>query len=300
MHGRSIRLFLVDGTASGLRTAELGLSTIKCLVVPRASLSTASQRPELQRTGLYVLVGPDPDNAGLNRIYIGEGDVILTRLTAHNKDPDKDFWDQAIVFTSKDQNLTKAHVRYLEARFIFLALQAKRTSVANGKSPGETGRLPEADEVEMEEFISQARLLLGTLGYDFFDPTTSSPAAAPPPESELSHPTFHYEGKGYSATCTLDASSGHFVVKQGSTARMEALVMKDSDKKRRQQLIDSGIMTKDGEHYVFSQDYPFTSLSAAAAVVSATAVNGPKAWKTEDGQTFAEWEAPQLPADEAS
>src|SRR5262249_14533580 len=170
MSGRSIRLFLVDGSASGLRTAEIGLSTIKALVIPRASLQQSSQRDEPRRTGVYVLVGTDSDNPGRKKLYVGEGDSVISRLAAHNKDPDKDFWEEAIVFTSKDQNLTKAHVRYLEARLISLAGEAKRATVANSTTPNEQGRLPEPDEVEMEEFITQSRLLLGTLGYDLFDP----------------------------------------------------------------------------------------------------------------------------------
>lgn len=120
--GRSIRIFLVDGTASGLRTAELGLSTIKALVVPRASLSNLTKRPELGKTGVYVLIGPDTTIPGRRKIYIGEGDAILTRLTAHNRDTDKDFWDEAVILVSKDENLTKGHARFLEARLISMQI----------------------------------------------------------------------------------------------------------------------------------------------------------------------------------
>src|SRR5262249_23509585 len=151
--------------ASGLRTAELGLSTIKALVVPRASLSAATKRTEVQRTGVYILIGRDSDKPGVLKVYFGEGDTVLTRLSAHDKDPEKDFWEDAVVFVSKDENLTKAHGRYLESRLIRLANDAKRCTVTNGTQPPEQGKLPEADEVEMEEFITQARLLLGTLGY---------------------------------------------------------------------------------------------------------------------------------------
>jgi hypothetical protein len=105
MPGRSIRIFLVDGIASGLRTAELGLSTIKALVVPRASLSAVTKRPEVRRTGVYILVGRGSDKPGVLKIYFGEGDTVLTRLAAHDKDQEKDFWEEAVVFVSKDENL---------------------------------------------------------------------------------------------------------------------------------------------------------------------------------------------------
>src|SRR5262249_10464511 len=149
---------------------------------------------------------------GRKKLYVGEGDSVISRLAAHNKDPDKDFWEEAIVFTSKDQNLTKAHVRYLEARLISLAGEAKRATVANSTTPNEQGRLPEPDEVEMEEFIPQPRFLLGTRGYDLFAPFT------PPQRDELSATKggseliLSYAGEGYSATCVVDQKSGQFIV----------------------------------------------------------------------------------------
>ena len=85
-------------------------------------------------------------------------------MNIHNKDEAKDFWEEAVLFVSKDGNLTKSHVRYLESRLIALAKEAKRATLVNGTSPSEQGKLPESDEVEMEEFIIQARLLLGTSG----------------------------------------------------------------------------------------------------------------------------------------
>ena len=91
MTGRSIHIFLVDGAVSGLRTAELGLSTIKALVIPRASLQSVTKRPEVQKTGLYILVGKDENKPGVLKIYIGESDVILNRLSKHNKDTEKEF-----------------------------------------------------------------------------------------------------------------------------------------------------------------------------------------------------------------
>ena len=79
---------------------------------PVRSLAEAKQRKELSRTGVYVLVGP-PEDSGLPRFYVGEGDPIRPRLEQHAAK--KDFWTTCIAFTSKDENLNKAHVQYLEA-----------------------------------------------------------------------------------------------------------------------------------------------------------------------------------------
>ncbi len=304
MGGRSIRIFLVDGTATGTRTAELGLSTIKALVVPRASLSAVAQRPEPQRTGVYVLIGQDSEVANLKRVYIGEGDTIIDRISRHNKDPEKDFWDEAVLFVSKDDNLTKAHVRYVEARLISLAKGAKRSVVTNGTEPSEQGRLPEPDQVEMEEFISQARLLLGALGYDVFEALKASALAADPAPATQTNvrarqaPAFKFTGATFDATMVVDSVAGNFIVKKDSTARkFETPSLQPTYKNLRIQLIQSGVLDSiDDQSYRFTQDYAFSAPTPAAQVVCGSSANGRTAWKTgDDGTTFADWQDEQLP-----
>lgn len=292
MLGRLIRIFLVDGSASGLRTAELGLSTIKALAAPRASLMT-KQRPEAQKTGIYVLIGPDLNNLG-TKIYVGEGDVVFPRLVSHSKEEDKEFWEHTVVLVSKDENLTKAHVRYLEARLIALAREAKRCTVTNGTAPSEEGKLPDPDRVEMEEFISQARLLLGTLGYDFFEPSRTTNTANP--STEVSLPEFSYSGDGFSASCWVDVENGQFIVKKDSTARVQlAGSMSETYKNLRQQLVDNGVLKNENGTLRFIQDYAFSAITAAAQVVSGQTVSGRKAWTTaSQNKTFADWEDEQL------
>ena len=299
MSGRSIRIFLVDGTTSGVRTAELGLSTIKALAVPRASLSAVSKRPELEKTGVYVLLGDDPDNPGAKKIYIGEGDTILARLSNHNKAEDKDFWDECVLFVSKDQNLTKAHVRYLEARLIKLASDAKRAKVTNNTAPSTDGWLPEPDEIEMQEFISQARLLLGSLGYNIFETQVAPPMslAQPIQSHATAWPEFQYAGDGFRATCIVDTDAGQFIVKSGSTSRKEETAsLQPTYRNLRKQLVGSGVLVeKTIGTYTFTQDYPFSAPTAAAQVVSGSTVNGRSVWKTYNNQTLADWQDSQLP-----
>jgi hypothetical protein len=306
MVGRSIRIFLVDGVPSGTRTAELGLSTIKALVVPRASLATVTQRPEVQKTGVYVLVGQDSELPNLKRIYIGEGDTAINRISTHNKDAGKDFWDEVVLFVSKDENLTKAHVRYVEARLIALAKTAKRSVVTNGTAPDEQGMLPEPDQVEMDEFIGQARLLLGALGYDIFEPPKSPPANAPVVAAAQQPlvpvvPTFKFAAGSYDATMVVDQNSGQFIVQSGSRARKaETPSLQPTYKNLRAQLVQSGVLEDlDEGSYRFTQDYAFSAPTPAAQVVCGTTANGRTAWKTDPGNvTFAEWQDAQLPAEQ--
>ena len=109
MAGRTINLFLIDGTPSGLRFAEIGLSTIKALVVPRASLTKFAKRHEATRTGVYMLIGPDDSDNSKQRLYVGEGDSIIKRIK-DDHDAVKDFWTDAIILISKDENLSLIHI----------------------------------------------------------------------------------------------------------------------------------------------------------------------------------------------
>jgi len=164
--GRSIRAFLADGTPGGLLTAEIMNWTGHIVAAPRSDLAALLRRPEISRTGVYFLLGDDPEGFGGTLAYVGEGDDAGTRLRQHARTEDqggKDFWVRAIVLTSKDANLTKAHARYLESSFIALAQQARRSRLLNGTAPPPLP-LPESDRSDMEYLIAQAKISLPVLG----------------------------------------------------------------------------------------------------------------------------------------
>ena len=155
--GRTVRLFLVDGSASGLITAEIMNWTGHVLVGSRSGLPVFLKRSELERTGIYFLTGPHPEDPDTPQVYIGESDIVSKRLRQHSKDSNKDFWERTCVVTSKDQNITKAHARYLESELISMANSAGIAALVNGTAPPRVP-LPEADESDMKFFIDQLLL----------------------------------------------------------------------------------------------------------------------------------------------
>ncbi len=195
--GRSIRLFLVDGTPNGLLTAEIMNWTGHVLTGPRTKLPELVQRPECGRTGIYFLVGPDPDNSLRSQVYIGESDDVGTRLKQHNRPEDKggkDFWEKVCLVTSKDQNLTKAHVKHLESLLIQNAGEVGRCKLMNGTAHDYVN-LPESDRADMAFFVEQVRTVLPVLSFDFLRETSRpsrAPEALPATEPEAS-PRFHLE-----------------------------------------------------------------------------------------------------------
>lgn len=150
--GRTIRMFLVDGSPSGIITAEIMNWTGHVLCAPRSRLPDLIKRDETKRTEICFLSGLDPETGSKTQVYIGESDNVGKRLAQHNKAESaggRDFWDKVCLVSSKDQDLTKAHVRYLESRLISICSEAGRASLVNGTAP-DYRYLPEADLADMD------------------------------------------------------------------------------------------------------------------------------------------------------
>src|SRR3546814_2580330 len=126
---------------------------------PRTKLSELVQRPECGRTGVYFLVGTDPENSLRPLVYIGESDDVATRLKQHNRaegSGGKDFWEKVCLVTSKDQNLTKSHIKYLESLLIISAQRVARCKLVNGTAQDYVN-LPESDRADLAFFMAQIR-----------------------------------------------------------------------------------------------------------------------------------------------
>ncbi len=277
MTSATIKLFLPHGDAKSLRTAEIMNWTGFAIAAPRTELDDLVQREELEKSGVYILTGTDP-LSGLPRAYIGEAEVIRERLKQHKS---KDFWISAIIFVSKDENLTKAHVRYLESRLLAEASKVGRFALEQNQAGG--SRLPESDRADMEVFLSHVRQILPVLGSDLLIPV-AQPAAKPQLGGILFCRMKGAEGRGHR---TPDG----FVVLKGSTAVLQE---RESAKNwpattaiRKQSIANGTLIQKDG-FYEFSRDMQFTSPSAAAAVIHGGSANGLIAWKTVNGLTLKE------------
>jgi hypothetical protein len=301
--GRTLRVFLVDGTPNGLLTAEIMNWTGHVITGPRSRLTELIQRPEARRTAVYFLVGSDPGTGIGTQVYIGETDEAARRLAQHNKPEDKggkDFWERVCVVTSKDANLTKGHIKYLESRLITTAREAGRCELVNGTEPEPAG-LPEADQSDMEFFLEQIQTLLPVLGFDFLRPRPKLAQG----HSDLTasftihteSPVFVWDVKRYGITARGREIDGEFVVFKGSKARRDWEGAEVSYTKLFHDLLARGILqpAADGQLNEFSVDYAFSSPSAAAAVVAGRPANGRIHWVVEGTkQTYGEWQAEQV------
>jgi hypothetical protein len=229
------------------------------------------------KTGIYILSGSDPIS-GLPLAYIGEAEIIRDRLKQHKG---KEFWVSAVVFVSKDENLTKAHVRYLESRLLKEAGEVGRLKIEQNQAGG--SKLPESDREEMEVFLSFVRQLLPVLGSEILTPV-AEPAPGSPSGGMLFCRMKGAKARGH-------RTAGGFVVFNGSTAVLQE---RPSAKKwpyvitLRQQLIADGALIREGRLYRFTKDVEFSSPSAAAAVIEGGSANGLIEWRTKDGKVLKE------------
>lgn len=276
----TIRLFLVHGDPKRLRVAELSNWTGKAVSGPRTEFEGVLERDESEKSGIYFLTGADPET-GRPAVYIGEAECIRDRIKSHSS---KDFWNQVTYFVSKDENLTKAHIRYLEGKLLEQAKTAGRAVVTNSQSSG--SKLPESDRGEMEVFLEKVNQLLPVLGVDLLVPMAGSTTDAP--TSKL----LYCEIKGLKATGFRSANG--FLVQKGSEAVASERPSSEKwpwTRNLRQKLKDDGVLGDKHDHLIFIKDMEFSSPSAAAAVVHGGHANGLTAWKDVQGKTLKDLEA---------
>ncbi len=274
--GKSINLFLMDGEASGRIKCTLANWTGVAYKIPRTALDLCKDRDDLKQSGLYFLFGTS-DQTGNNVVYIGQavarknGECLLYRLQEHKRDPNKDYWTEAVVFTTSNNSFGPTEISYLENRFCGLALAARRYDVKNVIDPTQ-GNITEEKESELEEFIDYARIVMGTLGHKVFDPLV--PVTIPSPIDE---PLLYFEN--VNAKATGRRTSEGFVALKGS--RLSQKITKSCP----EAAIKARAKHKDkiNQDYVLTEDVFFTSPSAAAAFVGGSSLNGNIVWKTESG-----------------
>jgi len=267
----SIRIFLADGAPDWIRIVDKSNWVGRAVVASRAQLGLALQRDEMGRPGVYLLLGPG--EGGAERLYVGEADVLRERMKQHAGR--KDFWTRFVAFTSTDESLNKAFVRYLEARLIALAKAANQWELDNGSAPAEPP-LSEADRADAEWFLAEMLVIYPLLGVDAFE------AAATDEPASTGAELLHLSERGSEAR-GREVADG-FVVLKGSRARAsETHSIHDYMRDLRKQLLERGVLVAEADHLVFTQDFRFASPSMAAGVVVGGSANGRKAWRDEHG-----------------
>lgn len=282
--GKKLTVYMIDGTEYGPRFSEIGNWVGKAIYSPRSTVNKIMSRQEFNNPGIYCLKGDPNDKAFDEKIYIGEAENIRKRLKTHLSDSSKDF-KELIFFISKDELLTKTHIKYLESRLIQLAIEAKTAEIENGNSPN-LPTLHEADISDMEYFLDQIKLILPIMGFKFLISSTvkQSVINEETVQSDI-YETFFIKTRTFNASMT-ETDQGYIVLK-GSEAKM---ILSDSCtetyKNLRRKLIETKILIANKDKLVFIEDTIFNSPSAASNMILGRNSNGHTNWMNRKGQTF--------------
>lgn len=282
--GRTISLYLLNGSVTGTIKYTLPNWTGVIYKIPRTELEACKSREDLKQSGVYFLFGKS-DEDGKSVVYVGQagirknGNGLLGRIVEHAKNPDKDYWTEAVAITTTNNSFGPTEISYLENQFTQLAMKANRYVVKNANDPN-PGNITEEKESELEEFIDYAKVVMGILGHKVFIPLNEAC------ENTASQKTIELflSLRGIKAMGLL--TSEGVVVCKGSQVHPEPTASCGEWIKK----LRATHISKITSDFTVSEDIIFGSPSAAASFCIFREANGRTAWKTESGKTLKELE----------
>ncbi len=286
--GRQIKIYLADGAVTGVRHAEIVNWTGQALALPRNRVKELADWQEVHKPGVYFLFGID-EQTGNDAVYIGEAEHVGQRIQQHVAK--KDFWHEAVCFSNKDENLTKAHVKYLESRLVDISKNTKRYQLLNGNQPPQAV-LPRGDRDAMEEFLANIRLLLGALGYRVLEPLTKhlTHLDSQIEEKDDAITLLNLKAKKYQAQAQL-TDEGLVVLAGAEAATNSTASLSNGNAKKRALMLEKGQFKLQEGKYLLQDDMLFTSPSQAASVLLGYPCNGLDYWQDQQGKSLKQLEA---------
>ena len=284
MFAKTIKLFLIDGIPNARISCELSNWTGKAYKIPRSYVKECTDRPELETTGVYMLIGKSDNTISKNEIYIGEAENIFKRVQQHLV-TEKDFWNEVIIFISKDENLNKAHIKYLENRLHDISIKANRFEVLNKQIPTPSS-ISESDKAEMEEFLSNVIMLVNILGYKVFEKISDLKESKEEDQENL----FFIEAIRGASGKGKPSTEGFIVFENSQIADPVTESYPKSMKILREKLLEEKTIVTKGNKLILKHDYIFSSSSTAAMIVMGRSANGLIEWKTSNGKTLRDFE----------
>ena len=295
MSGKHIDLFLVDGESGGITTAGIIGWTGQILNGPRSALTRLLDREEARRNGVYFLLGDDPDAIENIACYIGRTEDFSARFRQHDRQ--KDWWDRAVLISSRDDSFNEGHWGYLEARLVEIANTAKRCSLPDNTQTPQPRKLSEAQQSDAEAFLDQVRGVLPVLGVSIVRSTKTLPGRQPLPQ-DIDSPVFTLAVPKRDIHAQARVIGAEFIMLEGS--RIVGTWANEGSKPstrnsyrnyrdRHAKLVDDGSIAVEGEIGTLTRDVPFPSPSAAGSIAVGYSCNGRIAW-TWEGGTYKDWE----------
>lgn len=269
----------MDGVVNGRWMCELSNLTGKAYRIPRTYFKKCLDRDELRAPSIYFLFGEDTEQ-GKMVVYIGETEDALKRIGDHIQNSKKDYWTEVIVFISKDDNLNKAHIKYLESSFYEIASRVDRYIVMNTQ-PHKRSIISEPEEAEMKGFIENAKIIISALGHKAFEMLSPQNNNIVSLEETEDYDEYFYirNSNGILAKGFLHTEG--FVVCSGS--KIKERDVSKSISKNLLKLLET--YKNDGTivDNIFTKNTLFSSPSSASTFILGINTNGITTWKNKNG-----------------
>lgn len=290
LKGKTIKVFVIkDKQYRDLKTVELSNWVGKCFIGQRQHLKVLKDFEELDTPAVYYLLS-DKSGSSQTQLYVGEADVAYNRIKQHSS---KMWWDDFIIFVSKDNNLTKSHVRYLERLSYELSGDNPTTInlMKNSTPPG--SRLPDSDVSDMDDFHENMIFILDHLGIVDFSAATESSLIDFDNIFEINLTSNRLDETGKVLTGKMVITEAGYRLLKGSfiEAKTRESFTRHAYYPVRKKLEKDGYFAEskyDG-CWELQVDVDFSSPSAAAAVVKNRATNGKTEWKHKSGISLTDY-----------
>lgn len=286
--GITITNYLANGNPEGVIFAYMSNWTGQAIKIPRNLFAGTKDIPELARPGIYFLFGQDEENPDDKIVYIGEANKLAERITQHLRDGDKSFAETIICFSSKDENLTVSHTKYLEQKTISQISKSGEYRMKNRKE-GNSVNLPRMVQDEMDTYFDNMKIILPTLGYSVLHLGFNGSLISKNSKNEL----LQLEISEFKAKAKL-TSNGLEVQKGSQMNPKETQSLSGSYSNQRKTLVEKEIVVKKDNKLEFTESFEFPSPSTAAAIILGYSINGRTAWKDKYGKTLKEIEEDEI------
>jgi hypothetical protein len=281
--GTTISNYLVTGDPEGVIFAYMSNWTGQAVKIPRNLFANSKDYSELKRPGIYFLIGQDEKNPDDKLVYVGEANDLSNRIAQHLKDNDKSFAEIIICLSSKDENLTVSHTKYLEQKTIAVLNSSNEFRLIN-KKDGTLINLPKMVQDEMDTYYDNMKILLPTLGHNLLHRETKNKI-----EGLTISDNLKLDIGAFKAVGKL-TSNGIEVLKGSEVNPKETASLSGSYSNLRKTLIEKGIINDINGKLTFIENYEFPSSSSAAAIILGYSINGRAAWKNSSGKSLKELE----------
>ena len=272
---RTITLNLLHGNPFGVKLISFSNRLILWLSFSRKDFEIAKTRKECDQSGVYFLIGQNENNDSV--VYIWQATKLIQRLSHHYQDTDKDFWNQAIVFTTRDDSLKETDINFLERELIKIAKGSDRFMVYN-KTAWNNCLADEFKIDDLRDFIDDLKILLSSLGFHILQDRVAI---------ESTKKKYFCKRKEGTMWMGYYTEEGFLVLKWSkwvSVNQAKYLNVYNSQ----QRFLSEHIIEKQDDSIVFLKDYLFLSPSAASWFLNGMNSNGWFAWQDENWKTLSD------------